>query len=108
VNRRFGRFCRRRGFRELRYFWRLLEQWFFFLHLFHHGSAGRDRFRRVCTKVPADGQSDIVVERARVSLLFGDSEFGQEIEYPAWLNLKLASQLVDPDLTHRQDAIFPR
>jgi hypothetical protein len=64
--------------------------------------------RAVETEVPAHGRSHIVVERTRVSLLFGDPEFGKEIEYPAWLDFKLASQLVNPDLTHRQDAIFPR
>lgn len=43
---------------------------------------------------------DIVVNRARVSLLFGDAQFGEFIEQFVSFNLQLARQHVNANLVH--------
>jgi hypothetical protein len=44
---------------------------------------------------------DIVVDRARVSLLFGDAQFGEFVEQFVSFNLQLARQHVNANLVHK-------
>jgi len=49
----------------------------------------------------ADRQRDVVIERAGVRFLIGDTQFGQDVKNHIGLDFQLAGQLVDADLTHR-------
>jgi hypothetical protein len=49
---------------------------------------------------PAHFERNIVVERTGMRFLVSYAEFRQEIEDHVWLDLELASQLVDADFTH--------
>jgi hypothetical protein len=70
--------------------------------------CGLARFRRVRSlaraafgcDTPAHFERNIVVERTGMRLLVRHAELGQEIEDHVWLDLELASQLVDSDFTH--------
>jgi hypothetical protein len=56
------------------------------------GGFGRE------AKFALDSDSDVLIDRAGVSLFFLHAELGQQLENPVRLNFKLTRQLVDPDL----------
>jgi hypothetical protein len=45
-----------------------------------------------------DGNSNVLIDRAGVGLLFLHAELGQQLENPVRLHFQLPRQLVDPDL----------
>jgi len=45
-----------------------------------------------------DRDRNIFIDRARVSLLFINTEFGQQIQYDVRLDFELPGQLIDSDL----------
>jgi hypothetical protein len=49
---------------------------------------------------PADLQSDVVVERAGVRLLVGNTQLRQRFQNHVGLDFELASQLIDANFTH--------
>jgi hypothetical protein len=64
-------------------------------------SGGMLRLRGQKSKVPAQPIGQVVLERAGVGPLVGDAELREQLQKPGRLHLQLPSQLVDPDLTHK-------
>jgi hypothetical protein len=57
----------------------------------------------VTGKPPADGQGDIIVQRAGMRLLFVKAELGENVQDHARFNFQFARQLVDADFAHTID-----
>jgi hypothetical protein len=52
------------------------------------------------TQPAAERQRDVVIERAGVGLLVGNTQLGQEVKKHIGLDFQLAGQLINADLTH--------
>jgi hypothetical protein len=68
--------------------------------LFFGRRASRLGFVFGSGEAPAERQRNFVIERTGVGLLVGDTQYGQEIDDDVGLDLQLAGQLVNSDLTH--------
>jgi hypothetical protein len=68
------------------------------LHVFRH------RVGHIVAIVAAELDRHILVNGAGVRLLFGDAEFGKQLQDFVSFDFQLARQLVDTNLSHRQQS----
>jgi hypothetical protein len=67
---------------------------------------GERRARSVGTgQAVAQGEGNILIDRAGMGLFLLHAEFGQQVENDAGFDLKFSRQLVDSNFLHRTDCL---
>lgn len=62
------------------------------------------RSRGVANEAIPNLESHVFIDRTGMSLLFGDAIFGKQVDDRTWLDFQLASELIDANLLHTNDA----